>query len=811
MNQTELPECEKINKKEPSKDVQMTQKQEHLKNIFMYVRVLRPDEIGDFIIDEENGKLCECYAVWNKAMPCLNCISEKALREKSQKSKLECIASNVYQVIARYVEIEGEPCVIEMINRLDDETLMDSEGRQNLVSKLNSYSEELYRDALTGVFNRRYFEDQIRDASFCCGVAMIDLDDFKLYNDTYGHNAGDMALDTIVKTVNRCTRRTDRLIRLGGDEFLLVLPEMDEENFVQKLKQIQSQIHEAQVPGYSKMRLSVSVGGVLTRDETIGEAAMRADQLMYLAKQRKNMVVTEKDQILGCQDDVVRQENRREKQRILIVDDSEMNRIILSEILQDEYDIIEASTGEECLRLLEEYGTGLALILLDIVMPGMDGFGVLDYMNRNHWIEEVPVIMISSEDSTTFVRRAYEQGVSDYISRPFDAKVVYQRVFNTIKLYAKQRRLVTLVTEQIYEKEKNNQMMISILSHIMEFRNGESGLHVHHINVLTSMLLERLVQKTDRYHLSWSDQLMITTASALHDIGKMGIDENILNKPGRLTKEEFEEMKKHTLIGASMLKSLELYQDEKLVQIAYQICRWHHERYDGKGYPDGLKGEEIPISAQVVALADVYDALVSERVYKPAYSHKQAVQMILNGECGAFNPLLLECLVESQDRITKELELRSVGDQNVRQMRNVADELLQRPEFSIAERTQQQLEYERMKDKFYSSLSKEIRYEYTTQPMMLTFSEWGAKTLGIDEVTLEPEKNEKLLEAFPLEEIERLKESLFKTTPENPEVENTYRIRIDGKFRDCRIVSRVIWSNEALPQCNGSIGRILIE
>lgn len=416
MNQTELPECEKINKKEPSKDVQMTQKQaerlvEHLKNIFMYVRVLRPDEIGDFIIDEENGKLCECYAVWNKAMPCLNCISEKALREKSQKSKLECIASNVYQVIARYVEIEGEPCVIEMINRLDDETLMDSEGRQNLVSKLNSYSEELYRDALTGVFNRRYFEDQIRDASFCCGVAMIDLDDFKLYNDTYGHNAGDMALDTIVKTVNRCTRRTDRLIRLGGDEFLLVLPEMDEENFVQKLKQIQSQIHEAQVPGYSKMRLSVSVGGVLTRDETIGEAAMRADQLMYLAKQRKNMVVTEKDQILGCQDDVVRQENRREKQRILIVDDSEMNRIILSEILQDEYDIIEASTGEECLRLLEEYGTGLALILLDIVMPGMDGFGVLDYMNRNHWIEEVPVIMISSEDSTAFVRRAYEQGV----------------------------------------------------------------------------------------------------------------------------------------------------------------------------------------------------------------------------------------------------------------------------------------------------------------------------------------------------------------------------------------------------------------
>ena len=541
--------------------------------------------------------------------------------------------------IATFEDVSDRKRVEETLRRIAFEDPLTSLGnRQRLSAKWTSIATS--------------YEDDVRPMT---ALILIDLDDFKLYNDTYGHNAGDMALDTIVKTVNRCTRRTDRLIRLGGDEFLLVLPEMDEENFVQKLKQIQSQIHEAQVPGYSKMRLSVSVGGVLTRDETIGEAAMRADQLMYLAKQRKNMVVTEKDQILGCQDDVVRQENRREKQRILIVDDSEMNRIILSEILQDEYDIIEASTGEECLRLLEEYGTGLALILLDIVMPGMDGFGVLDYMNRNHWIEEVPVIMISSEDSTTFVRRAYEQGVSDYISRPFDAKVVYQRVFNTIKLYAKQRRLVTLVTEQIYEKEKNNQMMISILSHIMEFRNGESGLHVHHINVLTSMLLERLVQKTDRYHLSWSDQLMITTASALHDIGKMGIDENILNKPGRLTKEEFEEMKKHTLIGASMLKSLELYQDEKLVQIAYQICRWHHERYDGKGYPDGLKGEEIPIAAQVVSIADVYDALTSERVYKSAYTHEKAIEMILNGECGTFSPLMLECLLDIKDAICEEL------------------------------------------------------------------------------------------------------------------------------------------------------------
>ena len=384
--------------------------------------------------------------------------------------------------------------------------------------------------------------------------------------------------------------------------------------------------------GYERIKLSVSIGGVSATEETVEEAVQRADKRMYLAKMYKNTAMVE------GMDQKIAEEDHDEhtdilKPRILIVDDSKINRELLTEILQDKYQIIEAENGNECVEKLEKYGNDIALILLDIVMPKMDGFAVLEYMNQEQWIDDIPVIVISGEDSEEYIWRAYEAGAVDYIRRPFDMRIVYQRVFNMIKLYAKQRRLVTLVTEQIYEKEKNNQMMISILSHIMEFRNGESGLHVHHINVLTSMLLERLVQKTDRYHLSWSDQLMITTASALHDIGKMGIDENILNKPGRLTKEEFEEMKKHTLIGASMLKSLELYQDEKLVQIAYQICRWHHERYDGKGYPDGLKGEEIPIAAQVVSIADVYDALTSERVYKSAYTHEKAIEMILNGEC----------------------------------------------------------------------------------------------------------------------------------------------------------------------------------
>ena len=575
-----------------------------------------------------------------------NSLSLRAFWEKCQKTRLEYIDSRVCQKISRYVEIDGQPHVVEILNVLDVTTESFENAREQLTAKVRGYDEELYLDALTGAYNRRYYENRIRKVRGHAGVAMIDLDDFKLYNDTCGHNAGDLVLNTVVGIIRGCICKTDILIRYGGDEFLLILQDVDEEIFSKKLKQIRDMVCEAEVPGYARLRLTVSIGGVLADNETIESAVARADGLMYQAKNRKNMIVTEKSGIDSAE--------AKERQQILIVDDSQINCEILAEILKDEYRILEAANGEECINLLKQYGTGIALLLLDINMPVMDGFEVLALMNRKHWIEDIPVIIISSENSASYVRRAYEMGASDYISRPFDVQVVHQRVSNTIKLYAKQRRLISLVTDQIREKEKNNQMMISILSQIVEFRNSESGSHVLHINIITGMLLERLMQKTDQYHLQWSDQFLITTASALHDIGKIGIDEKILNKPGKLTKEEFEIMKTHTLIGASMLKSIEMYQNEKLLQVAYQICRWHHERYDGKGYPDGLKGEEIPISAQVVAIADVYDALVGKRVYKKAFSHETAIHMILNGECWAFNPLLLECLTDIQNRLKEE-------------------------------------------------------------------------------------------------------------------------------------------------------------
>lgn len=653
-------ESDRIEKDGRMKDYKMTgqQAEERMlqyENVFSVVRLLD----AETILNAAKGKNqnisaepCRCFDFWETGKRCSNCVSLKALEEKNKKTKLEFWENNVYQVTAHYVEVDGKPKVMELIQYLDEADIVDIDGSERLFTKLNGFQDELYRDVLTGIYNRRYYEDQLRKQILPAGIAMIDLDDFKLYNDTCGHNAGDLALTTVAGVIRGMIRRTtDILIRYGGDEFLLVMPGVKEEDFTQKLRQIQNEVHSKEVPGFSRLQLSVSIGGVLSEEHKIENAVEMADKLMYRAKNHKNAVVTAVNSQMAGPNGVFQEDSEKIRQQILIVDDSELNREILSEMLHTDFRILEAEDGAQALEMLQQQGTGISLVLLDIIMPVLDGFGVLSYMAREHIIEDIPVIMISSDDSEKNIRRAYELGVSDYISRPFDAKVVYQRVFNTIKLYAKQRRLITLVTDQIYEKEKSSRMMVSILSQIVEFRNGESGLHVRHINILTEMLLDRLMQKTGRYHLNWNEQYLITLVSSLHDIGKIGIDEKILNKPGRLTAEEFEEMKKHTVIGEEILCSLELYQNELLVKVAREICRWHHERYDGRGYPDGLKGEEIPISAQVVSLADVYDALVSDRVYKKAYSHEKAIQMILNGECGVFNPLLLECLLDIEDKI----------------------------------------------------------------------------------------------------------------------------------------------------------------
>ena len=516
--------------------------------------------------------------------------------------------------------------------------------------------EELYKDPLTGAYNRRYYEEVVRKSIGPAGIALMDVDDFKICNDTYGHHAGDVALKTVASAIQSCIRSSDLLIRYGGDEFLLVLPGIPGDFLQTKLEQICTAAQMASVPGYPHFRVSLSIGGTIQSiTDPVERIVRRADWLMYQAKGRKNAVMVEvPGHSLAALEKLL-----QNKSQILLVDDSAMSRMILKEILGGDYSILEAENGQECLEKMQAEAGNIALVLLDINMPVMDGFEVLKAMNVNHTIEDIPVIMISSDDSDAAIRRSYELGASDYVTRPFDARIVYRRVTNTIKLYAKQRRLVQMVSDQIRARENNTDMLVGVLSHIVEFRNGESGAHVRHIRIITELLLHRLLEISSQYPITAEQQDNIPLASALHDIGKIGIDEKILNKPGRLTPEEFEVVKTHSMLGAEMLHQLEDFNEQPLLQTAYEITRWHHERWDGRGYPDGLKGDEIPISAQLVALADVYDALTSERCYKKAFSHEKAVQMILNGECGAFNPLLLHCLTDIQTDLKVQLQQRT--------------------------------------------------------------------------------------------------------------------------------------------------------
>lgn len=495
--------------------------------------------------------------------------------------------------------------------------------------------------------------------------------------------------------------------------------------------------------------------------------------------------------------------------RILIVDDSEMNRDMLSDMLSDDYDIVEAADGEEALSILKERVYDIDLVLLDIIMPAVDGFGVLDVMKRYHWIDNTPVIMISSETSQSYIRKAFELGVTDYILRPFDSFIIHKRVSNTLMLYRKQKKLLSALEEQVYENEKNNSMMINVLAHIVEFRNGESGMHVHHIKQLTSILLQNLIEKTDKYHLTENDILLISTASSLHDIGKISIDDKILNKPGRLTAEEFEVIKTHSVIGAEMLQDLHNTHNYPLFDKAYEICRWHHERYDGKGYPDGLSGEEIPISAQVTSLADVYDALTSNRCYKKAFSHEKAMEMILDGQCGAFNPVLLQCLKDCEKQILAEFSDSIDTTQDDRLLIRATEELVENKISSDKIDFSAHLPIAaRERWNFFSDGSGEIQFEYDAMLDVLRLTKYGAKVLGLQELTMHPRGlKQGYLGAQNIQTILDAMQS--EASLEKPVVKIKKHISLNGPRRWYEIRIRTLWSNEENPKYTGILGRII--
>ena len=348
------------------------------------------------------------------------------------------------------------------------------------------------------------------------------------------------------------------------------------------------------------------------------------------------------------------------KRKLLVVDDVQLNRLILRELFSADFDVIEAENGRIALDYIIKYGIDIAAVLLDMMMPVMDGLEVLEEMNRIGIIQAVPVIMITGEHDDDKTLQGYQLGIADLVNKPFNSEITYRRVNNVVDLYANkidlERRLAeqrNALEEQADRLKQSNLFVIDALSTTVEFRSVESGEHIKRMRLVTKNLLDSL---SGEYGISKQQVEVISSASALHDIGKIAIPDSILLKPGRLTKDEFEIMKTHTVRGCEILESLNQMQDEEYYKYGYEICRHHHERWDGNGYPDGLKGEEISIWAQVASLADVYDALTSSRVYKDAYTHDQTMAMILNGECGAFNPKLIRGFVRVQDM------LRQVSD-----------------------------------------------------------------------------------------------------------------------------------------------------
>lgn len=609
---------------------QAEQEMEQLRKVFPSVRMLTAEQVqaGEAVGDA----------------------ARQALEEKTTHSRMEYRGQELYEVTALFAQVEGTPCVLELERRLDRIMLLDPEESEQLFNNLAEYRGKLYRDAVTGAYNERYYQEKYRSRILTAGVAVLRVDDFKAANDVYGRYAGNSVLETVAGVLRRNLGEKDRLIRRGEDRLLLLLPEVGQSDFGQKLEHLRLQLAAAGVPGYSHLHISVSIGGVWIRDGEVSAAVEHAERLATYAQMQKNTVITEQQPERTAAAPVHR------RQSVLIVDDSELNRKMLGQMLGSRFDIAEAASGEACLQLLEQNATGISIVLLDIHMPGIDGFTVLEEMNQKNLLEQIPVIMISSEDTVDAVRRAFDLGASDYISRPFDAKVVYQRIINTIQLYAKQRRLSAMAADLAFEKERASRMMIGILSQVVEKRNGESRDHVQRVAQLTSMLLAGLAQKTDRYPLTREMRRTIATAAALHDIGKMEICEDLLHKEGPLTEAERRTLQGHTLLGAQMLEEQPECRDDAFARTAYNICRWHHERYDGGGYPDGLQGEQIPIEAQVVGLADVYERLVSRPVDGHARTHSEVVQMICTGVCGAFNPLLLDCLQDMEVEIARAMQ-----------------------------------------------------------------------------------------------------------------------------------------------------------
>lgn len=654
-------------------------------------------------------------------------------------------------------------------------------------------NKKLYFDASGQVFNKLYYTENLSNTTISA-LAIIDIDHLKQINDTYGHLVGDWVIRKCAEVLHCDVRNIGLTVRFGGDEFVVLIRDpIEKEDFKSLLSNILTDIRKVRHENNPNLRITFSIGGYYGTD-VASKLLQRADLILYRAKQQRDRLLTNLDE-----DYLIKNENQDEaslkqtKEKILVVDDSNTNCKTLQKLLENEFEIVQVNDGLEALSLLKERAREFSLILLEIVTPKVDGFDVLKTLNQLHLSENLPVIIISDETSPDSLKKAYALGATDYINRPFDAVIVRNRVKNAVKLYDRQKRMALLAANQVYKLETTSHLMVNILSHIVEQRNGENSSHVLNVQFITETLANNLTERTTQYPMTREDIRLLCDASAIHDIGKIEIPEEILNKPGKLTKEEFEIIKQHSKLGAEMLESIPHLQDEPLLKISYEICRWHHERWDGRGYPDGLKGDQIPITAQIVSLADVYDALTSDRVYKKAFSHETAVQMITDGECGQFNPILVECFLAVQDRLKQTIEVNIQNLQKSRYIKSMVDELLSQNELPATNTVMQLLEHEQTKFQFFNSVSGDIQFEQLISPSILVLSKWDAERLRMNSVTINPHQNERYVSILGKENQEKLAELVHQTTQESPVVQYDCKLNFTGKEHCYRIVCLTLW------------------
>lgn len=663
-------------------------------------------------------------------------------------------------------------------------------------------------DSLTGLMNQRAFfqlKDELKDDKDPLALLVIDIDRFKQINDEYGHDMGDSMLKLVASELLKITNEDDRVIRLGGDEFVVVILNItlaEADRVKQKISLLNENLMRPE-PG--RPLLSVSVGAAFSDKGYNDELFHRADQAMYSVKRKGGGGLRVYDGTENVRVVIENGNTADKKQKILLVDDSALNREFLSDILHEKYDVVAVENGFRAMDELESEGNSFCLILLDLLMPECDGFQVLDYMKKYRWSEILPVIVISAENDPTLITRAYDMGIMDYISRPFAANVVLKRVDNTVSLYLRHKRLAGLVFQQIQEQVDSYDRVLQALSHIVEFRGDQRPSHIKHIDLITELLLDALMKKTSRYALTASDARRIRRASVLHDIGKIAIPEEILNKVGGFTKEDFEIVKKHSLEGARILESLGNVQDDKFLLTAYEICRYHHERYDGRGYPDGLKGDDIPISAQIVSIADVYDALTSDRCYKKACTHEEALKMIYGGECGVFNPILIECLNEIADVLPLRLSESTDVISRRRENEYFAEEFYRHDEFTYTNRFLTNARFEAVKSEFFCKATTDRTFFYRADTEELTLSPETAELLGVAELVIR-----KPLETLPNKtnildkaSIATLKEYF---SPQSPETSMTVNVKSAGAVKKYRVVVKSVWTNDTNPRCLGVVG-----